>query len=178
MSLADLVPEEYRSPGLTSEELARAQGEAGAAFPEDLVDLLMSCLPTGQRFPDWRNEPALAMSRWRKQLAEGILFDVEVNGFWMGNWGRRPGETDEALSVVAEALERAPALIPIYGHRGIPNEPLEAGNPVFSVVQTDAIVYGVNLEDYLRHEFHGRRLRPVPAEERTIRFWTSLAVAA
>jgi hypothetical protein len=80
--------------------------------------------------------------------------------------------------IVTEVVNRAPELIPIYQHRGIPNEPLERGNPVFSVMQADAILYGVDLEDYLRHEFHGRRVRPVPDQEREIRFWTSLTVAS
>ena len=66
-----------------------------------------------------------------------------------------------------------PALIPIYAHRAIPNEPLEAGNPVFSVWQAvDTIVYGADLADYLRREFS--RVPGEADEGRPIRFWTDL----
>jgi hypothetical protein len=76
-------------------------------------------------------------------------------------------------------LDDAPRLIPIYMHRAIPNEPLETGNPVFSVMQTDVVVYGNNLERYLHNDFVGD---PVPPSfidnrrwdgpQREIRFWT------
>lgn len=171
------IPAEFRARGLTPDELTRAQEEAEAVFPEDLVELLTACLPVGPEFPDWRHEPAAAMAQWRARLTEGVLFDVQTNGVWLEDWGERPMDDREASELVAELIRQAPALIPIYGHRGIPNEPFERGNPVFSVVQTDVVVYGVDLEDYLRHEFGGRRLRPVPETERKIRFWTSLALA-
>ena len=59
--------------------------------------------------------------------------------------------------------------------RGQGRKPLEAGNPIFSVSQTDVIIYGDDLTDYLRHEFHefgrdGSGALP----ERTIRFWTAM----
>jgi hypothetical protein len=54
---------------------------------------------------------------------------------------------------VVEILDDAPRLIPIYAHRAVPNEPLEAGNPVFSVMQMDIIIYGNDLEQYLHNEF-------------------------
>ena len=69
MALADLIPEESRGPGLTASELERAQEEAGAAFPPDLVEFLMDCLPVWGDFPDWRNNAAAAMSAWRQIAA-------------------------------------------------------------------------------------------------------------
>ena len=75
--------------------------------------------------------------------------------------------------VIAGALAQAPALIPIYAHRALPNEPLQAGNPVFSVWQAvDTIVYGADLADYLRREFD--RVSGVAEEGCPIRFWTDL----
>lgn len=177
MSLAELIPEPYRTPGLSGDELSRVQEEAEAVFPEDLCELLSDCLPAGRGFPDWRRDPASVMAEWRKRLLEGILADVfEENGPWLDEWDERPPDEAEARSIVTELVDAAPALIPIHGHRGIPNEPQERGNPVFSVMQTDVIVYGVDLDDYLRREFHGRRLRPVPDQQREIRFWTSLTL--
>jgi len=171
--LSDLVPKESRGPGLSDSELATAQGEAGAAFPPDLCELLTATLPSGPGFPDWRNRPRDAMDEWRAQLVDGIHFDVLDNVFWPRAWPARPDSPAESRQIVAERLAEAPALIPIYSHRGIPNEPLEAGNPVFSVWQTDIIIYGNDLADYLRQEFH-RYGGSAELPERTIRFWTAM----
>jgi hypothetical protein len=56
-------------------------------------------------------------------------------------------------------------------HRMMPDEPREAGNPVFSVHQTDIIYYGFDLLDYLRNEFKLRDRDPWPEKVRPIRFW-------
>jgi hypothetical protein len=52
-----------------------------------------------------------------------------------------------------------------------PREPNEAGNPIFSVHQTDIIYYGNDLVDYFHDEFHV----PLPdwavRGPRSIRFW-------
>ena len=48
------------------------------------------------------------------------------------------------------------------------------GNPVFSLHQTDIIYYGVDLRDYLIHEFFAREdvgVWPIPETVRRIRFW-------
>lgn len=188
MALADHIPAENRSPGLTASELERAQEEAGAAFPPDLAELLMDCLPVGSTkpkgpplFPDWRGNAAEAMRAWQENLLYGFIFDVEENGDWPETWGAKPDDPQEARLRVAEIVDDAPRLIPIYAHRGIPNEPLEAGNPVFSVWQTDCIIYGNDLEQYLHNEFVAGLAPPglkdtvkrQPCPVREIRFWTS-----
>ena len=178
VQLSDLVPEEYRGPGLSDSELATAQEEAGAAFPPDLCELLTATLPTGPEFPDWRNRAGDAMDEWRAWLLDGIHFDVLHNVFWPRGWPARPDSPAESRQIVAERLAEAPALIPICAHRGIPNEPLEAGNPVFSVWQTDIIIYGNDLADYLWHEFDNDSWTASWSDEgppeRTIRFWTAM----
>ena len=169
---ADLVPEKYRTPGLSAMELAVAQERAEAAFPDDLCELLTTTLPAGDRFPDWRARPAEEMREWREWLVDTIHFDVTQNAFWLEEWGDVPSDPRESRQIVAQALAEAPALIPIMAHRAIPNDPLAAGNPVFSVWQTDIILYGANLTEYLANEF-GRRYEISP-DSRTIRFWSHL----
>jgi hypothetical protein len=173
MRLADLVPEESRGQGLSDSELVSAQAEAGVAFPPDLCELLSDTLPSGRGFPDWRTRPRDAMDEWRAYLVDGIHFDVLHNDFWPNRWPARPDAPAESREIVEQRLAEAPALIPICSHRGIPNEPLVSGNPVFSVSQTDIIIYGNDLADYLQHEFHGwDGSGDLP--ERTIRFWTAM----
>jgi hypothetical protein len=172
--LADLIPKKFRGPGLSEVELAVAQEEAQAAFPPDLCELLTATLPSGPGFPDWRHQPRQEMSQWGEWLIDHFHFDVVNDGFWLPEWGEQPDDPNESRVVVAEQLADAPTLIPIYLHRAIPNEPLEQGNPVFSVWQaTDMIVYGVNLADYVRHEFSDEGFsRDTEGLGRPIRFWT------
>lgn len=72
-------------------------------------------------------------------------------------------------------MAKAPKLIPILGHRYIPEEPHERGNPVFSVYQTDVIYYGADLEDYFRREFASAPWGAGAVEPRKrVPFWSDL----
>jgi hypothetical protein len=108
---------------------------------------------------------------WLDLPRDGILFDVEHNGFWLEEWGPRPRTLAEAGYRVNELVAAAPKLIPVYGHRMIPDDPHESGNPVFSVHQTDIIHYGFDLADYLRHGFNLPGREPWADQVRPIRFW-------
>ncbi|WP_437876282.1 SMI1/KNR4 family protein [Sorangium sp. So ce513] len=161
--------------GLTDDELDRAESVIGARFPPDLRSFLSEGLPVGERFPDWREPGSPEIRRRLDWPFEGIAFDIEHNAFWWDAWGARPPELPEALRVARAMLAAAPRLIPIAGHRYIPAEPALAGNPIFSVYQTDIIFYGVDLPTYLRCEF---RLLPyadaIRGDMRRIRFWSEL----
>ena len=72
-------------------------------------------------------------------------------------------------------VSRAPKLIPLIGHRYLPEQPHEAGNPVFSIFGTDAIYYGANLKDYFDREFTLWSSRPWPKTKiKYIPFWSDL----
>jgi hypothetical protein len=49
-------------------------------------------------------------------------------------------------------VDAAPQLIPVIGHRYLLAEPCAAGNPVLSVYQSDLVVYGEDLRDFLLHD--------------------------
>jgi hypothetical protein len=51
---------------------------------------------------------------------------------------------------LARTINEEAKLIPIFVHRMMPDDPHLAGNPVFSVHQTDIIHYGFALADYPR----------------------------
>ncbi len=157
--------------GLTDAEAAAAEVRFGFRFPPDLRALLQTALPRGPKFPDWRAGDESTLRDWLDRPRQGILFDIEHNGFWLEEWGQRPRSLGEALWVAGELIAAAPRLIPIYGHRMMPDEPHLPGNPVFSVHQTDIIHYGSDLADYLRHEFGLPGREPWPERVRPIRFW-------
>ncbi len=156
--------------GLDRNEIARVERHFDFRFPGDLRSFLRTALPCGPKFPDWRSGHEGELRQWLVRPWEGVLFDVE-HGFWLPEWGTRPSYHDKAIRLVTEILDAAPRLIPIFSHRMMPDEPSIAGNPVFSVWQTDIIHYGFDLADYLQAEFrvpnHGTR----PDTPREIRFW-------
>ena len=155
------------SPGYTQSELDDAQAHYGLRFPPDLVALLLERqLTLGY---DWRGENAeiRRMLAWPLKM---LMFDVE-NGFWWPDWGVRPNLPKDRLEVVETALQAAPRLIPLYGHRFLPETPSEAGNPVFSMHGFDTIYYGANLMEYFRNEFEGKHQI---GSTRHILFWSDI----
>ena len=164
------------APGLSEKEILAVERTNQFRFPVDLRSFLMAALPCSADFPDWRTLDRLQVSEWMNSPYEGIAFDIENNDFWWAPWGARPARMGDALAVARAALDRAPRLIPIYGHRFMPAEPADAGNPVFSVHQTDIIYYGLDLRRYFAREFGGLdHNAAVSGEARVISFWTDLA---
>jgi hypothetical protein len=160
--------------GLTDAEIAAAEARFGFRFPPDLRAFLQAGLPCGSDFPDWRDGDETALRGWLDLPLRGIRFDIEHNGFWLDEWGPRPASLSEAQRVASELVTAAPRLIPVFKHRMMPSEPYLPGNPVFSVHQTDIIYYGVDLRDYLIHEFLAREdvgVWPIPETVRRVPFW-------
>jgi hypothetical protein len=161
--------------GLTQAEFRRVEKGLDFAFNPDHRVLLSSGLPRGGRWPDWRAE---SLTQLRERLDEpvaGVLFDVAENGFWHASWGKRPPDVKTAVRQAKSGMKSAPLLVPIYGHRFAPALP-EADLPVFSVVQTDVIVYGSTIGDYLRREF-GRATDAELTPAKTVAFWSELVGA-
>ena len=160
--------------GLIDAEVASAESRFGFRFPPDLREFLQAALPRGPKFPNWRTGDEAELRDWLAAPLDGILFDVEYAGFWLAEWGPRPATFAEASAVVATRVAAAPKLIPVHGHRMMPDAPHELGNPVFSVHQTDLIHYGSDLADYLAREFLTPRGQAIAWETgpvRPIPFW-------
>ena len=159
--------------GLSKQEFEQAETLHDFRFPPDLRSFLSEVLPVGDSFPDWRNPDSDYIFDRLAWPFHGIAYDIQQNNFWFPDWGIRPADLAEAIERARTSVADAPKLIPIYGHRYISEEPHEAGNPVFSVYQTDIIYYGNDLRRYLRHEFRAtNRDEAILGEPRNIRFWT------
>ncbi|MFZ4234640.1 hypothetical protein ACOZGD_05535 [Streptomyces murinus] len=144
-------------PGLTEQELDAVETRFGFTFAADHRVFLSVGLPYGSsRWPDWRDGDPGDLAEQLAWPVEGVLFDVEHNAFWHPAWPSRPTDTSEALHVARTELESVPQLVPVYGHRYLPGTAGEHGHPVLSVYQTDIILYGNDLADYIHHEFAGR----------------------
>lgn len=177
-----LRPNVRLEAGLSESELGRVEESYGFRFPPDLRELLGAALPLDlvdaerQRFPNWREAPNEFIQHYMDWPLEGVLFDVEYNDFWFGTWGERPVKVSEALAVTRRRFADVSRLIPLFLHRFLPSQPCEAGNPVFSVHQTDVVYYGSDLLEYFENEiFEQYNLKGYSTTIRPIPFWSDLA---
>ena len=169
--------------GLSERELSRAEEIYDFRFPPDLRALLGAALPSSlsedkdnSRFPNWRDVPNDYIQMRMEWGLDGVLFDVEMNDFWVESWNERPVDLGAALQIARREFAAVPKLIPVYGHRFLPCEPCKSGNPVFSVHQTDVIYYGSDLLEYFQNEFSDNyQLKGFGTTIHRIPFWSFLA---
>ena len=121
---------------------------------------------------DWTDERAI--KRALDWPFEGLLYCVEHGQLWWPEWGKIPSSARAREQVLREIVSRAPKLIPLIGHRYLPEQPHETGNPIFSIYGADAIYYGTNLKDYFEREFTGWNNKPWPVQIKHIPFWSDL----
>lgn len=126
-------------------------------------------------FYDWERDVD-AIAEARAEVGEGLQFDVEHNGLWLATWGPRPDEPEARAARLAALVEAAPTLFPILGHRFV-----VAGTPglVLSIHQSDIIVYGCNLREYLLNDLsdvigHGHHYEIGDCDTAAIPFWGEL----
>ncbi|MDO7845103.1 hypothetical protein Q5H92_01955 [Hymenobacter sp. M29] len=164
--------------GLTTVEVQQIEQTFSFCFPPDLRAFLQAALPTSKEFVPWRRG-IRSMGIARKiikrihQPKNELLFDVREGTFWRPEWGSRPSDKEQREEIARQHLSGCPQLIPIYGHRYLPELPHEAGNPVFSVRGYDTIYYGYDLLTYFAHEFNLRYpLDSQPTKKpKHIEFW-------
>lgn len=144
--------------GLSDEEMITIQYDFNIQFPPDLRLFLQTALPISGQFINWR--AGLSSIMKEEEITnrinwplEGMLFDIDNNGFWIQEWGDKPDSLDQQKEIAEHHYKLWPKLIPVYSHRYIPSDPCEDGNPILSVYQTDIIYYGYDLADYFKNEF-------------------------
>ncbi|MFJ8198823.1 hypothetical protein [Streptomyces sp. NPDC096152] len=159
--------------GMSERELDQVEERWGFRFAPEHRTLLGAGLPTGsRRWPDWRDGDAEDLAERLAWPIDGVLFDVERNGFWHPEWDQRPSGTQDALDVARTSLAKIPVMVPIYSHRYLLADPDRTGTPVVSMYQTDIICYGTDLVDYFHHEFGRSRPTPEDHQYATIPFWS------
>lgn len=167
-------------PGLTPGQISTVQRAYGFLFPTSLADFYSCGLPKAQSpladFPDWKHLDPQSISDVHKRICAPVenLRAAVRDGFWLDVWGGRPEKNEDVLAIFDSLAEKAPKLIPVYGHRYIPviegiNDP-----PVISAVGQDIIYYGCNLIDYLRREFLGKKGAIERENITRIPFWSDI----
>jgi hypothetical protein len=162
--------------GLSAAEIADIEARYQFTFPLDYRALLMEGMPISDGFVDWRRATPADIQKKLTWPYEGICFDIEFAQFWLDEWGEQPDNLEAAFAIAANAVQQAPPLIPICGHRYIPGHSAEAGHPIFSVHQTDIIYCGSNLLEFLENELRvdGHYRHQISEPLRYIPFWSML----
>ncbi|MBO5701186.1 MAG: SMI1/KNR4 family protein [Clostridia bacterium] len=161
------------SRGLTEEEIGKIEEVYGFTFPRELVEFYSCGLPIGEQFPIWNDfsDENVRMIREKIELPiKALRSDVE-DWFWIDSWGDQPESREEELAVFDSIAERAPKMIPIYGHRYMP---ALDGAPIISTVGADSIYYGYSLVKYLNYEFFGIKDGFVSGKVKKVPFWSNL----
>lgn len=158
---------------MSEQELDHVEERWGFRFAPEHRTLLGAGLPTGSPgWPDWRDGTSEDLAARLARPVDGVLFDVEHNGFWHPDWEPRPAATPDSLEVARSYLAKAPVMAPVCSNRYLLADPVRTGTPVLSMHQTDIIYYGTDLVDYFRREF-GRAV-PAPEDHQyaAIPFWS------
>ena len=164
------------APGLTREEVLAIEARYEICFPKSLRDFLMLALPVSKGFYNWRDTSEENIRYIKKAIAAPIekLKELAGEAEWCEAWGIKPQDAEGIAEEVKRQLQKAPVLIPIYGHRYMPM--IEAENPpVLSVHGTDVIYYGENLSDYFDIEFGEKKQKDIAFERiRSVPFWSEI----
>lgn len=178
--------------GLSDEQVKHIESIGSFQFPPDLRAFLQYAVPVSytwirswdggttidDRFPNWHQAPQDIVQHHKQRILDVFRSDIEHNNFWLSDWGKQPENLEEAFKIVRAELEKAPRLIPLYGHRYLPAFPVVAGNPVLSMYQAiDTIYYGYNLEVYFQNEFlrtGDQQIYGQPSDYRQIPFWSEI----
>src|SRR4051812_42284773 len=158
--------------GYSQDELDAIQARWSLRFPPDLLTLLRERRPLlDQREAfDWLKADAATIRKMLDWPFESFWFDLEQNGNWWAEWGERPKHLPDQRARLKEIFAGAPRLIPLDGHRYLPEEPCETGNPVLSVYQMDVVCYGIDLADWIAREVGGWDCQPWTRKKKLL-FW-------
>ena len=142
-------------PGISASEITKIEQYYNIQFPDDYKTLLQSfTIPEFYQWNDFSRKNILKIRRVLRAPIHGILFDVGHNGFWHASWGNKPSDPVKAFILAYNELKPLKnTLIPIFGHRYLRSDLIYTNSPVYSIYQTDMIIYGSNLWAYLEHEF-------------------------
>lgn len=157
-------------PGMTTEELDRAEEVFSFRFPREIREFLSCGVPVGKDFFDYRDVSEENWKRFwdfQKRIEDDFRFDLENNRDIMLELLAEPlGNPADFDAAVLEYLHSSVKLIPFYAHRcffdGMDDMPI-----VSFMQPVDSIFYASNFQDYLEVEFLRKDLDAEdPTEER------------
>jgi len=159
--------------GLADTEFGELEERLGFSFAPAHRAFLTTVLPVGDGWVDWRHSSLDDLRTRLDAPIQGLLVHVP-DSFWPHSWGDRPARPAWAKHRARERLNRAPRLVPLYGHRYLVADSRPQSSPVFSVHETDVIYFGRDLLEYVSFEFEGAAWHQ-PVQPGHVPFWSDLA---
>jgi len=141
------------NPGLSDELIARYEGVLGARFPGDFKAFLREMNGTDPSTLNVYSSTGHPHREW-----VGVYSyprDLEIVKEMIEHIRSSRDDITRDLAEQGFELRAEASLVPIYGHRYVACVPNADSSVVLSIVvhDTDAIVYGNSLEEYLEREF-------------------------
>ncbi|GAA2650978.1 hypothetical protein [Paractinoplanes durhamensis] len=161
--LAELGTIEIHS-GLTEVELTQVEHRFGFEFTAGHRAFLAAGLPLRTTTNSDPDDGAWSWPNWRDLDSESLhaqvnwprtcILEYVANGNWPSGWGKHPYTQESSMAKAHRKLATVPPLIPLYSHRYVPAGRETPAAPILSIHHlTDMVIYGQDLNDYIRHEF-------------------------
>lgn len=135
-------------PGMTKDEIEEAEKIYKIKFPLEYKNFLKEFVFEECNWSDFSSKNIEHIKELINWPIEGIIFDIKNNGFWMEKLGAKSRNIEERINVFLNKINEFPKLIPIINHDYIVCAN-DVQNPIISVYQSDFIISGDNLVDYL-----------------------------
>ncbi|KAA0036382.1 uncharacterized protein E5676_scaffold255G003670 [Cucumis melo var. makuwa] len=174
-------------PGLSDPEFTSVESTFRFSFPPDLRSILQEGLPIGSGFPNWRSSSIQQLHILINLPKFCLLKEISQRKFWCQSWGAQPDDSNDAVALAKQFLDRAPVLVPIYKNWYIPSAPNMAGNPVFHLDGGEIRVSSFDLAGFFQAHEYSQLGKAEPdclvidspawaaTEARAVEFWTEVA---
>lgn len=142
-------------PGMSDAEFAAAEEATGIKLPDDLKEMLRIALPLDSALYNWRDlspQNVKAIKEMAEWPYTRILGSIIKENYWCSDWGPRPSDIDEAVSLYKAKYKEAPKLVPFYLHRYAVQDQY-GKTRVISSTGVDTILLAESLLDCLQIEY-------------------------
>ena len=163
------------SNGMSEKEIKKVEKIYQIVFPKDYKEILKEFVLDCN---NWRDISEKNISYLKDKInapIEGIIFDIENNGFWMNEFGNKPKNIQERVNIFLKYIEKnnIPKLIPILNNTYmICDENSEY--PIVSVIQKDIIILSNNLINYFEQKLNISKQNELYFRNIKIPFWSNI----
>ena len=148
--------------GLDENELGKVETVYEIKLPLAWKELFKTALPVSRGFYNLRD-----FSDENVEMIKSVM-KRPFDDF------REKLESEKLPKRLFKEFEKAPKLFPIFSHRFVPCGDFD-DPPVFSIMQTDIIIYGKNINDWAENEYFPKNTRFSKKDIKTkVPFWINI----
>ena len=163
------------SNGMSEKEIKKVEKIYQIVFPKDYKEMLKEFVLDCN---NWRDISEKNISYLKDKInapIEGIIFDIENNGFWMNEFGNKPKNIQERVNIFLKYIEKnnIPKLIPILNNTYMIGDE-NSEYPIVSVIQKDIIILSNNLINYFEQKLNISKQNELYFRNIKIPFWSNI----